>query len=823
MTKAALETALDVADRLGWFVFPIKKDHKSPPLLSNGRNGASNDVAQIARWGTEFPGANLGVATGLESGVGAVDLDGDEGENWFDSQWFDEGAVIETPSGGKHVYYSLVDETEYKSSIKEIHHEVDTRFEGGYAVLPGSHTIEVKDPETGRVIQHEGTYFGDLSEIPDLPAAVADVLPLRYYRPEGDEKVYLDVSGKPAERSLGEERVLGEIAKMLDELPRPWIAGAGYHDVMFRAACWLWGIVQSPDYSMTEKQAEEFYYEHSPKTNPATKARDRWESAREKTDGHPAEPPGDVPPLLDPNDILDPEKYPEVDRLYWETKKRSELDLLIRECRRSGLTEQQAYSLATASKANHLADGRRATSQFGRTRRVYNEVVNEATEELAEQELDIVRPEPGEERRKAEEKSLRGVFLSPAEREMVDRVPNFIDLYIEVAKAVYKEPNLPLAYLNAWMSLSALGCERGYLALKQGRRPLNFYGLLIADSGSGKGEMRQEFTDVISSYPGGISSLASFGRKPTAEAMEKTLIERNGKSALLMVDEAGELLRAFHNPKGSYMSGVLDMVLETYDGTVTQSARVGHEEEDRGKTVKANLNVWLQGTYEGITGELTEADIQSGLIGRFIPAIGWSGNFTEDSLSMEWADEYQIAFGGKNPVMDALGGELMAAFNELPPGGVAVVPANKAVNDRMTRFRIDVKNHIDRHAMHKELNPIAARLGVNAMKAAALIALSNGRAKVEMTDLLVALKSAEYWLGSMMQLCTAVVSGDFRKKVARLVELIEQRSRTVPEILRSKFFNNLTTGEIEMLLTRAEQENSIERDGQRWKKRERKK
>ena len=35
--------------------------------------------------------------------------------------------------------------------------------------------------------------------------------------------------------------------------------------------------------------------------------------------------------------------------------------------------------------------------------------------------------------------------------------------------------------------------------------------------------------------------------------------------------------------------------------------------------------------------------------------------------------------------------------------------------------------------------------------------------------------------------------------------------------------HNLTTGEIEMLLTRAEQENSIERDGQRWKKKERKK
>lgn len=826
MTNAALETALDVADRLGWFVFPVTKDRKAPPLLPNGRNGASNDVAQIARWGAEFPGANFAVATGLESGAGVVDLDGEDGENWWDSHWFEHGADVQTPSGGRHTYYALTDETEYKSSVKEMHHEVDTRFEGGYALLPGCHTIEIIDPETGKHVQYEGTYEGDLSEIPDLPTPVAEILPVRYYRPEG-EKVYLDVSSKPKTASVGEQRVMANIKQMLDDLPRPWRKGAGYHDVTFRVACWLWGIIQSPEYALTERQAEEFFFDNSPRRHQGPEGeeilRKRWEGARGKTEGHPADPPGDVPPLLDPNSILvDVDAYPEVDRLYWEITSRKDLDLLIRECRRAGLTEQQAYSLASASKANKLPNGQRATSQWGRTKRIYNEIITDAELEVLDNEHDVVKVDPEAERQKIVDKSLRGKFLSPAEREAVDKVPNFIDLYVEVAKTIYKEPNLPLAYLNAWAVLSALGSEYGYVGLEQGRRPLNLYCLLMSDSGSGKGDMKEMMDGVLEAYGEGIGALAPFGRKPTAEAIEKILVDRNGKSALLRVDEASELLRAFHNPKGSYMSGVMDMILDVYDGKVTRSARVGHEEEDRGASVIANFSVWLQATYLGVTEELTEADIQTGLIGRFIPAIGWAPNFTPESLKLRYADDYQDVMRGQNPLTNALGNELVQAFSTLPPGGVvAVKPANREAGDRLDRFRVDIDSYVRRLPMHRELQPICARLGINVLKAACLIALSNGRARYEMPDVLVAIKSGEQWLTSMLQLAEAIVSGDLRKKITRLVELIEARPLTRAQIATKKYFDNLDLAELDRLLQRAVIEGRIEEDGNTYKIRKR--
>ena len=820
-----LDVALHVAGEFGWLVFPVHEGRKVP-CISGGFNSASNDPAQIAAWGAQFKNCNFGLATGLESGVGVIDIDGPAGEDWYESHFFDDGLVVTTPSGGKHIYFTLVDETEYKSSRGELHHEVDTRFDGGYALLPGGFT----DPEYGvdqaeREKLSKGTYEGDLSSPPpDLPAEVAEILPLRYHRPgASDEKVYLDSANKPDKPSPGEERVIEQIKKQLDDLPRPWVPNAGYNDVGFRMACWLWEIVQSDQYAMTEKQAEEFFFANAPSKSEDL-LRQRWLGAKKKTDGHPAEPPGDVPPLLDPQAILDPEKYELVDKLYWETTKRRDLDLLIRECRRQGFTMQQAYSLATYSKANKLPNGQRAAPQWGRVKRVYAEVPTEAEMEVHEAETEVTKADVEEERRRMEEKSLRGKFLSDAERDIVDRTPNFIDLYVEVAKELHTEPNLPLAYLNAWAALSSMLAGVGYLALKQKRYPISLYFLPMSESGSGKGDLKADLLGVFSAYPqGGVGRLAPFGRKASPEAIEKILVDRGGQSVLLMVDENAELLAAMHSNGRSYMSGVMDMILDVYDGKITQSARVGHDMDEYGKTVRTNFNVWLQGTYIGVTEELTERDVHSGFVGRFIPAVGWPAKFTEESLALEFADEYQDEMGGENPLLMGLGEELAAIINMHPGGSeVPVKPDNQAALDRLNRFRVDAKLHIDRLPMHKELQPIITRLTLNVAKAACLIALSDGRKTFTISDVLIAIKSGERWIGTMIQVNTAILAGELRRKVNKLIEFVAVKPRPRHILLKSRPFSDWDEGDLDRILRRAENEGSIESTDTGWRVREKK-
>ena len=68
-----LERALAYAD-LGWAVFPLMPNSKAP-LTKHGFKDASKDPADIKRWWTDQPAANIGIATGVISGLVIVDVD----------------------------------------------------------------------------------------------------------------------------------------------------------------------------------------------------------------------------------------------------------------------------------------------------------------------------------------------------------------------------------------------------------------------------------------------------------------------------------------------------------------------------------------------------------------------------------------------------------------------------------------------------------------------------------------------------------------------------------------------------------------------------
>jgi hypothetical protein len=88
-----LEAALDYAGR-GWRVLPLhtpttggcscqKSDCYSigkHPRIHNGQIGASLDSSTINNWWARWPNANIGVATGPDSGVVVLDVDGAVGQ-----------------------------------------------------------------------------------------------------------------------------------------------------------------------------------------------------------------------------------------------------------------------------------------------------------------------------------------------------------------------------------------------------------------------------------------------------------------------------------------------------------------------------------------------------------------------------------------------------------------------------------------------------------------------------------------------------------------------------------------------------------------------
>jgi hypothetical protein len=137
-----MQTKLDYAlawARRGFRVFPIAENTKDTPLVASTTNDASSDEAQVRAWWTGIAGDikshNIGVALGR--GVVVVDVDIKDNKPGLSNFLHLAGSfgsiVVETPTGGYHVYYSHQDVGQ-----RELAPGLDVRSLGGYVLAPGS-------------------------------------------------------------------------------------------------------------------------------------------------------------------------------------------------------------------------------------------------------------------------------------------------------------------------------------------------------------------------------------------------------------------------------------------------------------------------------------------------------------------------------------------------------------------------------------------------------------------------------------------------------------------------------------------------------------
>lgn len=127
------------AERLSWAVFPCSG---KVPAVKGGRGclDASSDPEIIARWWRDYPGANIGIATGKASGFTVLDLDGDEGEESLAALVHQHGAVPDTVEqltggGGRHLLFRHIDGIGNRTAIRP---GIDVRGTGGYIVAAPS-------------------------------------------------------------------------------------------------------------------------------------------------------------------------------------------------------------------------------------------------------------------------------------------------------------------------------------------------------------------------------------------------------------------------------------------------------------------------------------------------------------------------------------------------------------------------------------------------------------------------------------------------------------------------------------------------------------
>ena len=135
---------LAVAER--WPVFPC--NYKKEPLCGKGGfHNATKDAEQIKAWWQEYPAALTGMPTGKVTGVVVIDIDNKDGKNGsqelerLEAEFgkLPETPLAETMTGGFHHYFRYPDNVHsVKSTTDKIAKGVDSRADGGYAVIPPS-------------------------------------------------------------------------------------------------------------------------------------------------------------------------------------------------------------------------------------------------------------------------------------------------------------------------------------------------------------------------------------------------------------------------------------------------------------------------------------------------------------------------------------------------------------------------------------------------------------------------------------------------------------------------------------------------------------
>ena len=135
-------------------VFPCAAGGKRP-AVAGGFHAASTEADLVRRWWTAMPTANIGMPTGVASGLVVVDVDVHGSVDGYTAlerarlEGLVDGwvAAVRTPSGGLHLYFPARDNA-HQRSWQSARAGIDFRGDGGYIILPPS--VRTVDSEARR-------------------------------------------------------------------------------------------------------------------------------------------------------------------------------------------------------------------------------------------------------------------------------------------------------------------------------------------------------------------------------------------------------------------------------------------------------------------------------------------------------------------------------------------------------------------------------------------------------------------------------------------------------------------------------------------------
>ncbi len=364
-------------------------------------------------------------------------------------------------------------------------------------------------------------------------------------------------------------------------------------------------------------------------------------------------------------------------------------------------------------------------------------------------------------------------LLSEDERHRAAAARTFVDQYVDWATS---KTDAAAVYhvASAFTILSLVYGEFGHIAAKFGEVRLNLWFLVMgkttrARKSTSRGLMLRVLEALESHGDPGYHY--DEGSNFTAEGLENALLEKPGRSSLIHRDEVQGLFKEINGK--NYMSGLNDMLTALYDGAVSGKKRATGDTKNVG-SVKTNFVLFLMGIVTKITDILTLEDFQSGFLARFIHVIGEAPERTRETEWLAQAPINEISMGDDGFLAMTRGlHKTRTAWHTRLKGFTTVgIRFHDDAWRRWNDAKWDMQQSILQHDRAEVLEAGTDRLALSIAKAAALIAMADGRDTVSMDDLLVALRYGEGWVRDMVKSSELVSESYWQKDMQEVAEAI---------------------------------------------------
>jgi hypothetical protein len=587
---------------------------------------------------------------------------------------------------------------------------------------------------------------------------------------------------QPTAASPDEQRKVGHIIGTLEALPKVWHPGAGWHDTVIRAACWLSRMVNSNAYALTAEQAVTILLTHTPVDNSqggTDELLEQWASAVQMTEGQYEEPPAaSRPTMLTPMAVLNDISPALYDLMAYEPPSATPGALwdLRRRIMVAALQEGRdaAYAASAAWHSRFAGEDLRDDVFTGESRlwREFDQAV------AARDDATGIATEaaPADERPALDPRASFVALLTDEERKAVrygDEFRWWGTTYLDWARTRVGLWNGPYHRLNRWHILSLIFSAYGYAPKRRGPMRFNVFGMSLGPSTTGKTESVDIMRPVWKAFF--VTDDPDIGGDFSPNALTSKLIERDGKPSLFNRDEAHGLFK--EAAANTYQAGLITRLTALYDCRVPMMNFLGQKDLS-GKNATSYFVMHLMGVEDEIAEVLTEDMWKSGFLPRFVWASGdaieiapedlefdeMEGDAEQiqkayDAMPRQWAAEFQAVIRN-------------AGWSDENPVPIRYSPEARERHLAMDRMLMGIYKGHKQEAM---LKPTLIRFGDNVRKCASLVAMSEGKTVVSERHELIALEQAEEWLENAIRMISLTTATGFARDMNEVERFVNSQ------------------------------------------------